>query len=196
MAEMNEKQEVLRQKLENQLKSKNFMDADKFPIIGISKMDSQCKSVAQEANLNLKEHIKKLLDSSLREESVQGITSLIQNDVKALMDIEDGQEKVLQGYAVAVDRFSLVRIDYMIWCKKYQRNLLDGDVQYTFAGAGSRSILDIRKTEWKDFVYAYAKILKSGLAEELSNIEKQKRIKKSMDDAYTLFRIFKGEIML
>lgn len=102
--------------------------------------------------------------------------------------MKEGQERVLEGYAIAVDSFSLVRIDYRIWAQKC-------DACYISAAAGIRGVLDVKRTRWNDFLSAYMEILNLGFPEDISQEEKQEQITKCVEKARMLFRLFHGNLV-
>ena len=95
--------------------------------------------------------------SSVSEESIAGVAAFIGNHARELRDLKEGQERVLEGYAIAVDSFSLVRIDYRIWAQKC-------DARYISAAAGIRGVLDVKRTRWNDFLSAYMEIFEFGIS--------------------------------
>lgn len=177
-----EKGEILSKALRDQILEQEFMRKSKFPIIYGSEIILKCNPES------VRKFIQELFCSSVSEESIAGMSAFVENHIKEFADLKEGQEKVLEGYAVAVDSFTLVRIDYRIWARKC-------GTHYISAATGIRGVLDVRRTEWSDFLNAYMEILNLGFSKELSQEEKQKQIAKCVKKARLLFMLFNGEII-
>lgn len=177
-----EKGELLSKELRDQILEQEFMRNSKFPIIYGSEIILQCNPES------IRKFIQELFCSSVSEESIAGTSAFVENHIKEFGDLKEGQEKVLEGYVIAVDSFTLVRIDYRIWARKCGNH-------YLSAAVGIRSVLDVRRTQWSDFLSAYMEILNLGLPKNLLQEEKQKQIAKCVKKARLLFMLFNGEIM-
>lgn len=184
------KGELLSKALRDQILEQDFMRKSKFPIIYASEVILRYRAEKTDISSkeSLREFVKGLFCSSVSEESIAGVSAFIGDHVRELSDLKEGQEKVLEGYAIAVDSFSLVRIDYRIWTQKC-------DNHYISAAAGIRSVLDVRRTDWNDFLSAYMGILNLGFSEDISQEEKQKQITKCVEKARMLFKLFNGELI-
>ena len=185
------KGELLSKALRDQILEQEFMRESKFPIIYASEVILQCNS--EKTGLSMKESVREFIQglfcSSVSEESIAGMTAFVENHTKAFGDLKEGQEKVIEGYAIAVDSFTLVRIDYRIWAQKCEDH-------YVFAAAGIRGVLDVRRTDWNDFLDAYLEILNLGFPDDISQEEKQKQIMKCVEKARMLFKLFNGELFV
>ena len=185
------KEEWLKQELRKQILEGVFMSESKFPIIYASDVISQCNS--EKADLSMKESIKGVIQgifcSPVAEVSVAGITALMEKHIKEFDNLERQEEKTLKGYAIAVDSFAFVRIDYRIWAYRHEE-------RYAFAVAGVRGVLNVRRTDWNEFLNAYTEILRLGFPEDISQEEKQKQMIKYVEKAQRLFKLFKGELAI
>ncbi|WP_072445960.1 hypothetical protein [Blautia sp. Marseille-P3201T] len=185
------KEEWLKQELRKQILEGEFMSESKFPIIYASDVISQCNS--EKADLSMKESIKGVIQgifcSPVAEVSVAGITALMEKHIKEFDNLERQEEKTLKGYAIAVDSFAFVRIDYRIWAYRHEE-------RYAFAVAGVRGVLNVRRTDWNEFLNAYTEILRLGFPEDISQEEKQKQMIKYVEKAQRLFKLFKGELAI
>lgn len=161
------KGELLSKALRDRILEQDFMRKSKFPIIYASET-IMCYR-AEKTDISSKESLRKFVQglfcSSVSEESIVGVAAFIGNHARELRDLKEGQERVLEGYAIAVDSFSLVRIDYRIWAQKC-------DARYISAAAGIRGVLDVKRTRWNDFLSAYMEILNLGFPEDISQEEK------------------------
>ena len=173
------KGELLNKALRDRILEQDFMRKSKFPIIYASETIMRYR---------LREFVQGLFCSSVSEESIAGVAAFIGNHARELRDLKEGQERVLEGYAIAVDSFSLVRIDYRIWAQKC-------DARYISAAAGIRGVLDVKRTRWNDFLSAYMEILNLGFPEDISQEEKQEQITKCVEKARMLFRLFHGNLV-
>ena len=177
-----EKGELLSKELRDQILEQEFMRNSKFPIIYGSEIILQCNPEST------RKFIQELFCSSVSEESIAGTSAFVENHIKEFGDLKEGHEKVLEGYVIAVDSFTLVRIDYRIWARKCGNH-------YLSAAVGIRGVLDVRRTQWSDFLSAYMEILNLGLPKNLLQEEKQKQTAKCVKKARLLFMLFNGEIM-
>ena len=185
-----EKGELLSKSLKECILGQDFMRKSKFPIIYASEVILRYDTEQTDINSkeSLKEFVQGLFCSSVSKESIAGVSAFIGNHVRKLQDLKEGQEKVLEGYAIAVDSFTLVRIDYRIWAKKYANH-------YISTAAGTRGVLDVRRTDWGDFLSAYMGILNLGFPKDISQDEKQEQIIKCVKKASILFKLFNGEFI-
>ena len=185
-----EKGELLSKSLKECILEQDFMRKSKFPIIYASEVILRYDTGQTDINSkeSLKEFVQGLFCSSVSKESIAGVSAFIGNHVRKLQDLKEGQEKVLEGYAIAVDSFTLVRIDYRIWAKKYANH-------YISTAAGTRGVLDVRRTDWGDFLSAYMGILNLGFPKDISQDEKQEQIIKCVKKASILFKLFNGEFI-
>ena len=151
------KGELLSKALRDRILEQDFMRKSKFPIIYASEtiMRYRAEKTDISSRESLREFVQGLFCSSVSEESIAGVAAFIGNHARELRDLKEGQERVLEGYAIAVDSFSLVRIDYRIWAQKC-------DARYISAAAGIRGVLDVKRTRWNDFLSAYMEILNLG----------------------------------
>ena len=184
------KGELLSKALRDRILEQDFMRKSKFPIIYASET-IMCYR-AEKTDISSKESLRKFVQglfcSSVSEESIVGVAAFIGNHARELRDLKEGHERVLEGYAIAVDSFSLVRIDYRIWAQKC-------DARYISAAAGIRGVLDVKRTRWNDFLSAYMEILNLGFPEDISQEEKQEQITKCVEKARMLFRLFHGNLV-
>lgn len=181
---------MLSKALRDRILEQDFMRKSKFPIIYAS--ETIMRYCAEKTDISsresLREFVQGLFCSSVSEESIAGVAAFIGNHARELRDLKEGQERVLEGYAIAVDSFSLVRIDYRIWAQKC-------DARYISAAAGIRGVLDVKRTRWNDFLSAYMEILNLGFPEDISQEEKQEQITKCVEKARMLFRLFHGNLV-
>lgn len=186
-----EKGELLSKSLKECILEQDFMRKSKFPIIYASEVILRYDTEQTDINSkeSLKEFVQGLFCSSVSKESIAGVSAIIGNHVRELQNLKEGQEKVLEGYAIAVDSFTLVRIDYRIWAKKYANH-------YISTAAGTRGVLDVRRTDWDDFLSAYMGILNLGFPKDISQDEKQEQIVKCVKKASMLFKLFHGQSKL
>ena len=186
-----EKGELLSKSLKECILEQDFMRKSKFPIIYASEVILRYDTEQTDINSkeSLKEFVQGLFCSSVSKESIAGVSAIIGNHVRELQNLKEGQEKVLEGYAIAVDSFTLVRIDYRIWAKKYANH-------YISTAAGIRGVLDVRRTDWDDFLSAYMGILNLGFPKDISQDEKQEQIVKCVKKASMLFKLFHGQSKL
>lgn len=184
-----EKGELLSNALRDRILEQDFMRKSKFPIIYASEVILRYYTEQVDINSkeNLKEFVQELFCSSVSEESIVGVSAFVANHARELRNLKEGQEKILEGYAIAVDSFTLVRIDYQIWAKKCEN-------QYIFTAAGIRGVLDVRRTDWDDFLNFYMKVLNLGFPKDFSQEEKQEQITKCVEKARVLFKLFHGEL--
>lgn len=185
-----EKGELLSKVLRNRILEQDFMRKSKFPIIYASEviLRYHVEKTDRSSKESLREFVQGLFYSSVSEESIAGVSALVGNHARELRDLKDGQEKTLEGYAIAMDSFTLVRIEYRIWAEKCEDH-------YILVAAGIRGVLDVKRTEWNDFQNAYMKVLNLGFPEDILQEEKQKQITKCMKKARILFKLFRGEII-
>lgn len=184
------KGELLSKALRDRILEQDFMRKSKFPIIYASEVILRYYTEQVDINSkeNIKEFVQELFCSSVSEESIAGVSAFVANHARELRNLKEGQERVLEGYAIAVDSFTLVRIDYRIWAKKYANH-------YIFTAAGIRGVLDVRRTDWDDFLSAYMGILNLGFPKDISQDEKQEQIIKCVKKAHILFKLFNGEFI-
>lgn len=184
-----ERGELLSKALRDRILEQDFMRESKFPIIYASEVILRYYTEQVDINSkeNLKEFVQELFCSSVSEESIAGVSAFVANHARELRNLKEGQERVLEGYVIAVDSFTLVRIDYQIWAKKCEN-------QYIFTAAGIRGVLDVKRIDWNDFLSAYMEILNLGFPEDISQEEKQEQITKCVEKARMLFKLFHGEL--
>ena len=174
------KGELLNKALRDRILEQDFMRKSKFPIIYASEtiMRYRAEKTDISSRESLREFVQGLFCSSVSEESIAGVAAFIGNHARELRDLKEGQERVLEGYAIAVDSFSLVRIDYRIWAQKC-------DARY----------ISVKRTRWNDFLSAYMESLNLGFPEDISQEEKQEQITKCVEKARMLFRLFHGNLV-
>lgn len=185
-------------KLKDFLKDSKSLTGFSFPVAGSADSQKQCRFVLPETDTYLMPHIQYCINDVFKGEISEAVrydmALTVDHVLEQLMSIGKGNEQSAQGFSVAVEgAMNLVRVDYIIWCRRSAVGTMEKTVEYAVAYVAIKSNIDVSRINFNDFCCVYQKVLLNGLPEDLSVSEKSKLILEAVESAKAIFTAMGGK---
>lgn len=193
-----EKMSEYEEKLKCFLKDANAINGLSFPISSIGSVEKNYRFILPTTESYLVPYIqyciddifKKNIDDEVRYDLALTINKLLEQ----LLSIAPGTEQHVQGYTVATEGImNLVRIDYIIWCRKSSVGMLGKEVKCAIGAVAIKSNIDVSQTNFNDFCSVYQRVIMDGLPEGISMVEKTKLLVETIQCARQIFIAMGGK---
>ena len=89
---------------------------------------------------------------------------------------------------------SLVRTDFMFWCRKITASSLKEKMDSALTCVAYKSVIDVSKLKFDDFRNVYSKVVDKGIPDNISQEERRKIIIQCIQDAKEIFEMLGGKL--
>lgn len=109
---------------------------------------------------------------------IDGLTSLINTGLKAVLGVGEGEEREEHTYFISTEGLSIVRLDLIYWCRHVTAASITKYAEKSVVCTAVKSSVDVNKIDFNAFLAAYqaqlvrCKFDESQLEDELKNARK------------------------
>ena len=125
------------------------------------------------------------------ESVINGISSLINNALDAVVGTGEGTEHLTKLYTCCTEgsgeAASFVRYDMMVWTRNITASALSTYMESAFAMVLYKSSINVSKISFNDFRSIYLQVLENGLDSSMSKEDREKEIMKSLELARKVY---------
>lgn len=106
---------------------------------------------------------------------IDGLTSLINTGLKAILGVGEGEEREEHTYFIATEGLSIIRLDLIYWCRRVTAKSITTYAEKSVVCTAVKSSVDVNKIDFNAFLAAYQAQLvrchfsESQLEDELKN---------------------------
>lgn len=173
-----------------------------FPITHIAekRVQYRCTTTDTPGDLvsTIANSIMGMFDDHTPKNIINSIAKTVNEFLTVLIGSGEGTEQYAQVYTTGIDgsgmTMSLVRTDFMFWCRKITASSLKEKMDSALACVAYKSVIDVSKLKFDDFRNVYSKVVDNGLPEDLPVTERKNVIIQCIQDAKEIFEILGGKL--
>lgn len=190
--------------IENDLKSGRVVGNDTlyFPITHIAekRVQYRCTTTDTPGDLvpTISDSIIGMFEDHTPQNIINGIAKTANEFLKVLLGAGEGTEQYSQVYTTGIDgsgmAMSLVRTDFMFWCRKITASSLKEKMDSALTCVAYKSVIDVSKLKFDDFRNVYSKVVDKGIPDDVSQEERKKIIMQCIQDAKDIFEMLGGKL--
>lgn len=173
-----------------------------FPITHIAEKRIQYRCITTDTPGDLvptiANSIMGMYDEHTPKNIINSIAKTVNEFLKVLIGSCEGTEQYAQVYTTGIDgsgmAMSLVRTDFMFWCRKITASSLKEKMDSALVCVAYKSVIDVSKLKFDDFRNVYSKVVDNGLPEDLTVLDRKKVIIQCIQDAKQIFEILGGQL--
>lgn len=173
-----------------------------FPITHIAdkRVQYRCTTTDTPGDLvdTISDSIVGMFDDHTPKGIINGIAKTANEFLKVLLGAGEGTEQYAQVYTTGIDgsgvAMSLLRTDFMFWCRKITASSLKEKMDSALACVAYKSVIDVSKLKFDDFRNVYSKVVDKGLPDDLSDEERKAKIIQAIKDAKEIFEMLGGKL--
>ena len=190
--------------IENDLKAGRVVGNDTlyFPITHIAekRVQYRCTTTDTPGDLvsTISESITGMFDNHTPQNIINGIAKTANEFLKVLLGAGEGTEQYSQVYTTGIDgsgmAMSLVRTDFMFWCRKITASSLKEKMDSALTCVAYKSVIDVSKLKFDDFRNVYSKVVDKGIPDDISQEERKIIIMQCIQDAKDIFEMLGGKL--
>ena len=173
-----------------------------FPITRIAekRVQYRCTTTDTPGDLvsTISESITGMFDDHTPKNIINRIAKTANEFLQILLGAGEGTEQYSQVYTTGIDgsgmAMSLVRTDFMFWCRKITASSLKEKMDSALTCVAYKSVIDVSKLSFDDFRNVYSKVVDKGLPEDISQEERMEIIMKCIQEAKDIFKMLGGKL--
>ena len=177
-------------------------DALFFPITDIAekRVQYRCTTTDTPDDLipTITDSITRIFKDHTAENIINGISTTVNEYLKALLSADEGTEQYSQIYTTEIDgggiTMSFVRTDFMFWCRKISASSLKSEMDSILTCVAYKSVIDVPKLKFGDFQNIYTKIIDKGIPDTISPEERKEIIVDRLQEAREIFEMLGGKL--
>ena len=122
------------------------------------------------------EAVKKIISEG-SDNIINGITGLIDTELRDVLRVAKGEERLGRSYYIATEGFSVIRLDLVYWCRNISAESVMEYAEKSLVCVVMKSIVDMSKVSFNEFLSTYQKQLSrcnlsiEQLKEDLRNVQ-------------------------
>lgn len=135
---------------------------------------------------SISDSVKKMIGG----ETVDGITSIVDSKVKALLGAPEGEEKMARDCIVTVEYPAIIRLDMAFWSWRVKNTKLKEKAQSIICGVVYKSAVDVEKLDFNEFLSIYTPTLMASCIDENTNsIKDLGKLTRLMEEAKIVYAL-------
>lgn len=135
----------------------------RIPITKVQQKDIQYKCITSDIMSNLEENVMQMILTSLDDKESQikiaGMTKIVSDAIRKLIEIPKGAEQSAKICMTVPDGIPIVRMDYVLWCRRMQSEYLEGKMDVALSLMTYKSVIGIYHMKFDDFCNLYMQVL-------------------------------------
>lgn len=173
-----------------------------FPITHIAekRVEYRCTTTDTNGDLvqTIEDSITGMFDDHTSKNIIKGIAKTVNEFLNVLLGAGEGTEQYAQVYTTGIDgsgmAMSLVRTDFMFWCRKITASSLKKKMDSALACVAYKSVIDVSKLKFDDFRNVYSKVVDKGISDDATQEERIEEIIKCIQNAKKIFEMLGGKL--